>query len=198
MPARPSVRKAGASAAPGPSLASFVRAIPDFPQTGVLFRDLTPLWADGAAWARALEALARPFDGEPPQVVLGIEARGFLVASGLAARWGAGLMLARKPGKLPGSAAREEFTLEYGKATIETHRDLFAPGTRVLIGDDVIATGGTAVAALALVEALGLKPVGFAFVVEIAFLGGRAKLGSTLPIHAVLSYDAAGEALVQE
>jgi len=180
------------------ALSSFVRAIPDFPQTGVLFRDLTPLWADGAAWARALEALARPFDAAPPQVVLGIEARGFLVAAGLAARWDAGLMLARKPGKLPGSAAREEFTLEYGKATIETHRDLFAPGTRVLIADDVIATGGTAVAALALVESLGLKPVGFAFVVEIAFLGGRAKLGSTLPIHAVLSYDAAGEARVQE
>jgi len=107
-------------------------------------------------------------------------------------------MLARKPGKLPGSAAREEFTLEYGKATIETHRDLLPPGTRVLIADDVIATGGTAVAALALVESLGLKPVGFAFVVEIAFLGGRANLGSALPIHAVLSYDAGGEAAARE
>jgi adenine phosphoribosyltransferase len=179
-----------------PALASFVRAIPDFPQRGVLFRDLTPLWADGAAWARTLEALARPFDAAPPQVVLGVEARGFLIAAGLAARWSAGLMLARKPGKLPGSAAREEFTLEYGTASIESHRDLFAPETRVLVADDVLATGGTAVAALALVEALGLKPVGFAFVVEIAFLGGRAKLGSTLPVHAVLSYDAAGEATV--
>src|SRR5436309_16062354 len=98
----------------GAPLSAWVRAVPDFPKRGVLFRDLTPLWADGAAWARALDALARPFDKAPPEVVLGIEARGFLVAAGLAARWRAGLMLARKPGKLPGSAAREEFTLEYG------------------------------------------------------------------------------------
>jgi adenine phosphoribosyltransferase len=130
--------------------------------------------------------------------VLGIEARGFLVAAGLAARWRSGLLLARKPGKLPGSAAREDFTLEYGKASIETHRDLVKPGTRVLIADDVIATGGTAVAALGLIETLRLDAIGFAFVVEIAFLGGRVKLGSTLPIHAVLSYDAAGQAIVRE
>ena len=181
-----------------PSLASFVRAVPDFPQPGVLFRDLTPLWADGNAWARTLEALARPFDAAPPEAVLGIEARGFLVAAGLAARWRSGLLLARKPGKLPGAAAREDFTLEYGKASIETHRDLVKPGTRVVIADDVIATGGTAVAALALAQTLEMRPIGFAFIVEIAFLGGRAKLGSTLPIHAVLSYDAAGEATVQE
>ena len=181
-----------------PSLASYVRAVRDFPQAGVLFRDLTPLWADGEAWARAVDALAKPFNAAPPEAVLGIEARGFLVAAGLAARWRSGLLLARKPGKLPGAAAREEFTLEYGKASIETHRDLVKPGTRVLIADDVIATGGTAVAALALCEALGLQAIGFAFVVEIAFLGGRAKLGSTLPIHAVLSYDAAGEAVVLE
>ena len=179
-------------------LASYVRAIPDFPQAGVLFRDLTPLWADGAAWARALEALGKPFDAKPPEVVLGIEARGFLVAAGLAARWKSGLLLARKPGKLPGAAIREEFTLEYGTATIETHRDLVKPGTRVLIADDVIATGGTAVAALALAQSLKLTPIGFAFIVEIAFLGGRAKLGSTLPVHAVLSYDAAGEVVVSE
>lgn len=180
------------------SLADWIRPVPDWPQPGVLFRDLTPLWADGRAWSRAVDALARPFDAAPPQVVLGIEARGFLVAAGLAARWRAGVMLARKPGKLPASAAREEFTLEYGKASIETHRDILKPGTRVLIADDVIATGGTAVAALALLEALGLEPAGFAFVVEIAFLGGRAKLGSTLPIHAVISYDAAGEPVVRE
>ena len=187
-----------ATSAAVPPLTSFVRAVPDFPQPGVLFRDLTPLWADGAAWARALEALARPFDPSPPRVVLGIEARGFLVAAGLAAHWRSGLLLARKPGKLPGAAAREEFTLEYGKASIETHRDLVKPGTRVLIADDVMATGGTAIAALKLVETLQLKPVGFAFVLEIAFLGGRAKLGSTLPVHAVLSYDAAGEAVIRE
>ncbi len=164
----------------------------------MLFRDLTPLWADGAAWARALDALARPFDAAPPQVVLGIEARGFLVAAGLAARWRSGLMLARKPGKLPGAAAREEFALEYGTASIETHRGLFAPGTHILIADDVIATGGTALAALSLLEALQGTPIGFAFVVEIGFLGGRSKLGEALPVHAVIRYDAAGEATISE
>lgn len=175
-----------------------MRAVVDFPQPGVLFRDLTPLWADGSAWARALEALARPFDAAPPEVVLGIEARGFLVAAALAARWRSGLMLARKPGKLPGSAVREQFALEYGTASIESHRGLFAPGARVLIADDVIATGGTALAARSLVEALHGAPVGFAFVVEIAFLGGRRKLGDSIPVHAVISYDAEGEAVVRE
>src|SRR5207248_11265713 len=120
-----------------PPLTTFVRAVPDFPQPGVLFRDLTPLWADGAAWARTIEALARPFEAAPPDAVLGIEARGFLVAAGLATRWRSGLLLARKPGKLPGAAAREEFTLEYRKATIETHRDLVKPGTRALIGGEL-------------------------------------------------------------
>src|SRR5437667_8654024 len=155
---------------PDAPLSAWVRAVPDFPQRGVLFRDLTPLWADGAAWSRALGALARPFDKAPPEVVLGIEARGFLVAAGLAERWRSGIMLARKPGKLPGSAAREEFTLEYGRASIEAHRDLVKPGTRVLIADDVLATGGTAAAALALLEELQLKAVGLAFLLEIAFL----------------------------
>ena len=180
------------------ALADWVRPVPDWPQPGVLFRDLTPLWADGDAWARTVAALARPFDAKPPDLVLGIEARGFLVAAALAAHWGAGIVLARKPGKLPGSAHREDYELEYGRASLESHRDLLRPGTRVLIADDVIATGGTALAALSMVRALDCVPVGFAFIVEIAFLGGRAKLGSTLPIHAVLSYDAAGEVVVSE
>lgn len=175
-----------------------MRGVPDFPKPGVFFRDLTPLWADGSAWARAVEALARPFDAAPPELVLGIEARGFLVAAALAARWRSGLMLARKPGKLPGSAVREQFALEYGTASIESHRGLFAPAARVLIADDVMATGGTARAALSLVEALHGAAVGFAFLVEIAALGGRTKLGGVLPIHAVISYDAAGEALIRE
>lgn len=182
----------------GAPLTAWIRAVPDFPQPGVLFRDLTPLWADGHAWARALDALARPFDSAPPDVVLGIEARGFLVAASLASRWRSGLMLARKPGKLPGSAVREQFALEYGTASIESHRGLFPPGVRVLIADDVIATGGTAFAARSLVDALHAVPVGFAFVVEIAFLGGREKLGPSLPVHAVISYEASGDALIRE
>lgn len=179
-------------------LTDYVRVVPDWPQPGVLFRDLTPLWADGEAWARTVQALARPFDAAPPPVVLGIEARGFLVAAALAARWKAGLILARKPGKLPADSAREEFELEYGSAAIETHRGLVPPGTRVLIADDVIATGGTAVAALRLLHHLKAKPVGFAFIVEIAFLGGREKLGNGVPVHAVIAYQADGASRVVE
>jgi adenine phosphoribosyltransferase len=179
-------------------LTDYVRVVPDWPQPGVLFRDLTPLWADGHAWERAVAAIASPWDATPPQVVLGIEARGFLVAAALAARWHAGLMLARKPGKLPADAAREEFELEYGSAAIETHRGLFARDTRVLIADDVIATGGTAVAALNLLKHIHARPVGFAFIVEIAFLKGREKLGNSLPVHAVIEYREDGSFRVNE
>lgn len=181
--------------APGAPLSAWVRSIPDWPKPGVVFRDLTPLWADGAAWVRAVSALARPFDPEPPEVVLGIEARGFIVAASLAARWGAGLLLARKPGKLPGATHREDYELEYGVATIEAHRDLVLPGRRVLIADDVLATGGTAFAALSMARGLGVLPVGFAFVLEIEPLGGRARLGLGLPVHTVIGYDAAGRAI---
>jgi adenine phosphoribosyltransferase len=180
------------------SLAEWVRPIPDWPKPGVLFRDLTPLWADGRAWSRAVSALARPFDAAPPELVLGIEARGFLVASALAARWGAGIVLARKPGKLPAATHREDYELEYGRASLESHQDLLRPGTRILLADDVIATGGTAAAALAMVRALKCVPVGYAFLVEIAFLGGRAKLGNDIPISSVIIFDGDGKATVHE
>ena len=183
---------------PGAPLSAWVRPVPDWPQPGVLFRDLTPLWADGAAWSRAVTALARPFDPAPPTAVLGIEARGFLVAASLAARWGSGLLLARKPGRLPSATLREDFALEYGTAAIESHRDVIVPGSRVLIADDVLATGGTAFAALSLARALGATPIGLAFVLEIAFLGGRARLGNEVPSHAVIVYDAEGHATVHE
>ena len=179
-------------------LSAWVRPIPDWPEPGVLFRDLTPLWADGKAWARTVEALGRPFDAGPPGLVMGIEARGFLVAASLAARWKSGIVLARKPGKLPGVTHREDYVLEYGKASLETHRDLLPPGTRVLIADDVIATGGTARAAMAAVRALGCEPIGFAFVIEIAFLKGRAALGDDVPIHSVIEYDLEGNVAVRE
>ncbi len=185
-------------ASPTAPLAEWVRPVPDWPQRGVLFRDLTPLWADGRAWARAVTALARPFNASPPALVLGIEARGFLVASALASRWNAGIVLARKPGKLPGAAHREDYELEYGRASLESHRDLIRPETRVLIADDVVATAGTAAAALALVRALGCKAIGFAFIVEIAFLGGREKLGGAIPIHSVIRYDGEGRATTRE
>ena len=179
---------------PGAPLAAWVRTVPDWPQPGIQFRDLTPLWADGSAWARAVARLARRFDATPPAVVLGIEARGFIVAAALAARWGAGLLLARKPGKLPGAVHREDYALEYGTAAIEAHRGVVPAGTRVLIADDVLATGGTAFAALALARALEAEPIGFAFILEIEPLGGRSRLGDGLPIEVAITYDAAGQA----
>ena len=179
-------------------LTAWVRNVPDWPQKGVLFRDLTPLWADGRAWARAVRALAAPFDAAPPAMVLGIEARGFLVASALASRWGAGLLLARKEGKLPAAAHREQYDLEYGTACLETHRDLVPRGTRVLIADDVMATGGTARAAADLVRAIGCEAAGMAFLVELLFLNGRSKIASAIPVHSVIAYDARGGARVRE
>ena len=184
--------------APGASLDAWVRPVPDWPKPGILFRDLTPLWADGGAWARCVAALARPFDAAPPELVLGIEARGFVVAAALAARWGAGILLARKPGKLPGATHREDYQLEYGTAAIEIHRGLAARGRRVLVADDVLATGGTAFAALDLVRGLELTPVGCAFVLEIAALEGRARLGNAVPVHAVIAYDGEGNATTRE
>ena len=179
-------------------LTAWVRDVPDWPKKGILFRDLTPLWADGHAWARAVRALAAPFDAAPPAMVLGIEARGFLVAAALAARWNAGLLLARKEGKLPASAHREEYDLEYGRACLETHRDLVPAGTRVVIADDVMATGGTARAALDLVRAIRCEPAGFAFLVELSFLDGRSKIDRAIPVHSVIAYDADGRASVRE
>lgn len=178
--------------APGAPLAAWVRDVPDWPKSGILFRDLTPLWADGAAWARCVATLAGPFDAAPPSVVLGIEARGFVVAAALAARWGAGLLLARKPGKLPAAAHRVDYALEYGTAAIESHRGLVAPGTRILVADDVLATGGTAFAALSMVRALEAEPIGCAFILEIEALGGRARLGGELPVHVAIAYDPDG------
>ncbi len=177
---------------PGAPLSAWVRDVADWPQPGVMFRDLTPLWADGAAWSRCVATLARPFDAAPPGVVLGVEARGFIVAAALAARWGAGLLLARKPGKLPAAVHREDYALEYGTAAIEAHRGIVPAGTRALVADDVLATGGTAFAALAMARALQAEPIGFAFALEIEVLGGRARLGDALPVHAAIVYGADG------
>lgn len=183
---------------PHAPLSEWVRPIHDWPQPGVLFRDLTPLWADADAWSRTVRALAKPFDAAPPDLVLGIEARGFLVAAALAAHWRRGVLLARKPGKLPGKTLKEEYELEYGSAALETQGDLLRPGTRVLIADDVIATGGTAQAAYQLAKALGCTPIAFAFLVELLYLGGRAKLEASAPVHSVIAFDGEGRARVFE
>lgn len=151
-----------------------IRDIPDFPQPGVLFRDITPLLADPAAFRSAIDGMAAPFAGI--QHVVAIESRGFILGAPVAYRLGAGLVLVRKVGKLPAATLREEYGLEYGSNTVEIHEDAIRPGERVVIVDDVLATGGTVRAAANLVERLGASVVGISLLIEIGFLGGRERL----------------------
>jgi len=159
-----------------PGFASLVRDIADFPKPGVLFKDITPLLADPVAFAEAIDALVAPYLDAHIDKVAGVEARGFLLAAPLALRLGAGLVPVRKAGKLPGEVERQEYALEYGTDLLEVHRDGIGPGERVLVVDDVLATGGTAAATGHLLESLGADVVGFAFLIELAFLAGRAAL----------------------
>ena len=157
-------------------LAGFIREIPDYPKPGGVFRDLTPLFGDAGAFARTIDALVERFSGLGIDRVIGIEARGFVLAAPVAYRMGAGFVPVRKAGKLPWAVAREEFDLEYGSDKLEIHRDALHPDERVLIIDDVLATGGTAAATTRLVEALGAQVTALGFVLELAFLGGRNRL----------------------
>lgn len=169
-------------------LARFVRDIPDFPKPGVTFKDITPLLADHAAFASMIDRLADAFKGRPIHRVLGIEARGFIVAAPVAYKFGAGFTPVRKAGKLPWKVEQEEYVLEYGTDLLEIHTDAVAPGERVLIIDDVLATGGTAAATARLVERLGAEVVGFGFIMELAFLKGREKLEGR-DIVSLLTYE---------
>jgi adenine phosphoribosyltransferase len=157
-------------------LKSHVRDIPDYPKPGIIFRDVTPLLAAPDAFSATVDALGAPFADEHIDKVCGIEARGFVFAAPVAYHHAAGFVPVRKPGKLPWDIEREEYELEYGSDLLEIHRDAVAPGERVLIVDDVIATGGTAAATARLVEKLGGEVVGFTFLIELAFLGGRSKI----------------------
>src|SRR5882757_6432965 len=154
-------------------LKAHVRDIADYPRPGVVFKDITPLLAAPDAFAAAVDAVAAPFADERIDKVLGIEARGFVFAAPVAYRHAAGFVPVRKAGKLPWEIEREEYDLEYGTDLLEIHRDAVVPGDRVLIVDDVIATGGTAAASARLVERLGGEVAGFAFLLELGFLGGR-------------------------
>jgi adenine phosphoribosyltransferase len=170
-------------------LRSLIRAIPDFPRPGIGFKDITPLMADprGLEWGvRGLAEHARPLQVD---IVIAAEARGFLLGGALALELGAGFVLARKPGKLPYETVSAEYTLEYGEAQLELHSDAVAAGKRVLVHDDLLATGGTAAALCDLVEQLDGVVVGCGFLIELAFLGGRERLAPH-PVHALLSYDA--------
>jgi adenine phosphoribosyltransferase len=160
-------------------ITSHIRDVPDYPQPGVLFKDITPLLADPGAFSAVIDALAGTFpaggEGSVDKVA-GIEARGFILAAPVALRLGAGFVPVRKKGKLPAATFAEEYDLEYGRATLEVHQDAFAPGDRVLIVDDVLATGGTARATASLIERAGGTVAGIAFLMELSFLPGRDKL----------------------
>ena len=164
---------------------AFIRDVPDFPTKGILFRDVTPLLASPDAFAAAAKAMAEPFRGARPAKILGIEARGFLFGTAIARELHVGIVPARKPGKLPRATESMAYGLEYGSDRLEVHADAFETGERVLVVDDVLATGGTAKAAADLAEKLGANVVGISVFIELGALGGRAKLGSR-PAHAVL------------
>jgi adenine phosphoribosyltransferase len=157
-------------------LKGYVRDVPDFPKPGVVFKDITPLLADPRAFRHSVDALAEHFAGRRIDKVLGVEARGFIVAAPIAHRLGAGFVPVRKVGKLPWQVHQQEYLLEYGTDALEIHADALAPGEQTLIIDDVLATGGTASAAAKLVERLGGAVIGIGFIIELAFLGGRGKL----------------------
>lgn len=166
--------------------ASYVRDVPDFPSPGILFKDITPLLASPEAFGAAITEMARPFRGRGAAKVLGIEARGFMFGAALACNLNIGFVPLRKPGKLPRECERVSYGLEYGSDSLEIHKDAFSRGEKVLIADDVLATGGTAAAAAELVDRLGGEVVGMTFFIELARLGGRAKLPGR-PLHAVLA-----------
>jgi adenine phosphoribosyltransferase len=152
-----------------------VRDVPDYPKPGIVFKDITPLLGDAAAFQAVVGGLASGHG--PIDKVAGIEARGFILAASAACQLGAGFVPVRKEGRLPGPTYAQTYQLEYGTATLEVHQDAFRPGERVLIVDDVLATGGTAEAATSLIRRAGAEIVGVAVILELTFLGGRAKLG---------------------
>lgn len=169
-------------------LTSLIRDIPDFPEPGVVFKDITPVLADGQALGTLIDALTEPYLDAGISKVAGIEARGFTLATPIADRLGAGFIPVRKPGKLPWETVREDYQLEYGSDALEIHRDAAHSGERVLLVDDVIATGGTAAAAIKLLRGIGAEVVGFTVFIELAFLNGAQFLDG-VPIHALVTYD---------
>jgi len=176
-----------ADAAVAAHLDSLVRDVPDFPTAGVVFKDITPLLADPAAFAATVEALAglgRDLAGGPVNAVVGMEARGFILAAPVALALGAGFVPVRKAGKLPRQTYAVSYALEYGEATLELHRDALQPGDRVLLVDDVLATGGTVAATAQLVAESGAEVVGVVVLLELGFLGGAERL-DTLPLAAL-------------
>jgi adenine phosphoribosyltransferase len=166
-------------------VAAAIRDVPDFPKAGIVFKDITPVLLDASLFSDATDAMAAPFAGDAISHVVAIESRGFILGAPVAQSLGAAFVPFRKPGKLPYLVERVEYALEYGVDALECHRDALKDGQRVLVVDDVLATGGTAAAACALVESLGATVRGCSFLVELAFLRGRQKLGGRRIEHIV-------------
>jgi adenine phosphoribosyltransferase len=171
---------------PAVDLRRHIRDIPDFPKPGVVFKDITPLLADGEAFHAAVDALVRPYRGRV-DLVLGIESRGFIVGAAASYALGTGIAVVRKPGKLPWQTHRATYELEYGADALEIHHDGVRVGQRVLLVDDLLATGGTASAAIELIERCGGQVVACAFLIELSFLGGRSRLQG-YEVHALVAY----------
>lgn len=168
-------------------LESRIREIPDFPKPGILFKDITPLLADPKAFTTCLDLFAERWAGEHVDAIVGIESRGFIFGAALAARMSASFVPARKPGKLPAATERMEYALEYGTDALEMHVDALRAGDRVVVIDDLMATGGTAAATVALCRRLGATVIGAGFVIELAFLNGRDRLGD-VPAISLVTY----------
>jgi adenine phosphoribosyltransferase len=169
-------------------LRSFIRDIPDFPRPGVMFRDISPLLLDAGALDEAISGLASVAAPLRPELVVAAEARGFILGAALARHLGAGFVPARRPGKLPSETVSAEYSLEYGVNALEVHADALGGGARVLVHDDLLATGGTAGALCELVEGFGAEVVGCAFLIELSFLGGRKQLAPR-PVLTLIEYD---------
>jgi adenine phosphoribosyltransferase len=168
----------------------YIRTIPDFPHEGIMFRDVTTLFADPRGFRMAIDQLVAPFAGQRIDKVVGLEARGFILGGAVAHQLSTGFVPVRKAGKLPGSVIGQDYTLEYGQARVELHDDAITAGERVLIVDDLLATGGTAEAGIKLVEQLGGEIVGCAFIVDLPELGGRAKLEAMgMDVHILCEFE---------
>ncbi|MCP5074190.1 MAG: adenine phosphoribosyltransferase [Rhodobacteraceae bacterium] len=175
-----------------PSITDYIRTIPDFPHDGIMFRDVTTLFGDGTGFRLAVEQLLAPYREQQIEKVVGLEARGFILGGAVAEKLGVGFVPARKKGKLPGAVIFENYALEYGQATLEVHEDALQPGERVLLVDDLLATGGTAEAGIRLIERLGGEVVAAAFVVDLPELGGGKRIaGLGVPVHTLCKFEGA-------
>jgi len=168
----------------------YIRTIADFPHEGILFRDVTTLFSDPRGFRMTVDQMLNPFAGQQIDKVVGLEARGFILGGAIAHQLATGFVPIRKKGKLPGTTIRQDYTLEYGKAIVEIHDDAVLPGEKILLVDDLLATGGTAEAGITLLERLGAEIVSCAFIIDLPELGGRAKLDSMgMDVHALCAFD---------